>query len=847
MYGDEMTSYKVHNNVQVVHEKKVLVIELFEGLKTDPVLPTKLGSFTIAMDGIDRDSPLRDWGAVTETMTQTDKTDSSLEWAEIEIEIRVIDVQPFYYTRKLKEAADKIIQQVEQIERFNYDQKQSSNACNLTANIRGINRISLLHAAVHLKDLDLIKRVLRLGANPFLKSTMGSALAYAQRLRDRANEKAMKTSSNDDPDAGRMEGMLAARQECLADHNKVVEMLRSAGQANTTQSSPKQPESAVTGSTTSGEQKSDDATQSSPKQPESVLTASTTSGEQKSDDNGEGLHGDIADDDNFYGGFGGEEYALAGSPSNDSGTGVASKPDLEIAEQQVVDAKILREIMRGAPPKAGGVSNGSQCHKCHIGSELKTRYLEQFPDRNSSRAFLQRVIDSGIVKEVISDNISTYYFDSPDPTPDHDQPPLQRDVSDGGHASAGQYEAHTLSISGVSNPGDSYEDLYGDVVVEGNAIAISSSNDWPTAATSKSNTVTLTDRGERQLEDAGMLRKIIVDAPPGARGLGGCRKSFIESQLQIQFPDRFPDREFSGNFLQRMASSGILIEEGTGATRTCRLHRDGTGEGNAIVISSSIDSNKTAASKPNPETLAQRSEQQLDDAQIIWSIMKDAPDTAGGENGSQCKKSLVRIQLGSRFANLFPDRASVRDFMRRVLVSGVVKEKRTEGGVTWEFANSDATGDHRSCPSLTSKSFPQQEVRLPELSKADFAILYANVSRCRKGDQPGQCWHLANGGCHFWHISQLLGPALIDDESKFVGAQLPMLSPSALHVITRSINGLDYVTATYLDKKKKVIHFAEGGTLSQLNRKQMTFWYLTREAAVGALQRVVFLVNSITR
>jgi hypothetical protein len=685
MYGDEMTSYKVHNNVQVVHEKRFLVIEIFEGLKTDPVLPAKLGSFRIKMSSIDNDCPIRGWGATTATTTTT--TDSSLEFAEIEIEMRVIDDQPSYYIGKSKQASDQIALEVEQIERFNDDQKQSSNSCKLTANIRGINRISLLHAAVHLNNLDLLERVLRLGANPLLRSTMGSALAYAQQLRDRANEKAMKASSSDDPDAGRREGELAARQEFLAGHSKVVEMLRSAAHANESQSSPIGPESTV--------------------------TASTTSCEQKSDDNGEDLHGDIAEDADLHDDDGGEASALAGSSSNDSDTGAASKAELEIAEQQVADAKILREIMRRAPPGAGGVPNGSRCHKAHIGSQLRTGYLKQFPDRDSSRAFLRRVIDSGIVKEVTSGTISTYYFDSPDPTPHHDQPPLQ-------------------------NPGVSYDDLYGDVMVEGNAIARSPSSDSPTPSTSKPRTDT------------------------------------------------------------------------------------------------------TAASKPHPETPAQRSEQQIDDAKIILIIMKDAQDTAGGEDGYQCNKSFVGNQLGSRFANLFPDRDSVRNFMRRAIASGMVKEKGTGGNVIWHFANSDATGNHSRRPSLTSKSYPQQEVRLPALSGADFSILYHNVSRCKKGDGPGQCWHKDNGGCHFWHISRLFGTALIDDESKFVGAHLPILDPLAVTVVTRRLNGLDYATATYLDNKKKMIYFAEGGPLSQMN-DQMAFWYPTPEAAVAALQRVVFL------
>lgn len=812
MYGDESTSYKVHNNVQVVHENKILVIELFEGEKTDPVLPAKLGSFRIEMNRIDNDCPLRGWGAVTETTTQTD---NSLEWAEIEIEMRIIDVQPSYYIWKAKQAAELITPQVERIERFNDDQNQSTNPINLTANIRGINRISLLHAAVHLNDLDLVKRVLRLGANPFLRSTMGSALAYAQQLRDRANEKAMKTSSKDDPDPGRREGNLSARQEVLAHHNKVVELLRSAAHANEFQSSPTGLESAV--------------------------TASTTTCEHKSDGNGEDLHGDIAEDDDLFGDIEGEACALAGSSSNDSGMGAASKSSLQIGEQQVADAKILREIMRCAPPKAGGVPNGSRCHKGHIGSQLKILYYKQFPDLVSSRAFLQRVIDSGIVKEVKSGNVSTYYFDSPGPTPQHDQPPLQRDVSGKGDTSAEKDGNQTPATSGLSNPGVGYDDLYGDVVVEGNAMARSSSSDSPTPTTWMS-TGTLTGLGEQQLYDAGMLRKIMADV--GATD--GClNKSYIGILLKKQYPDHFRDRESLRRFLQRVVSSGIVIEEVVGSAQTWRLHGDFAGEGTATGRSSSIDSGTTAASKPNPETLAQRSERQTDEAKILCMIMKEASNTAGGEDGSQCKRSFVGAQLSSRFASLFPGRDSRRNFMRRAIASGIVKEKGTGGNIIWHLANSDTTGNHSRRPSLTSKSYPQQDVRLPELTDTDFKSLYASKPRCRKGDRPGQCWHAAaDGGCHFWHISQLLGPALIDDESRFVGARLPMLDPHALTVMPSRINGLDFVTATYCDNKKKMIYFAEGGPLSLLNRKQMIFWYPTREAAAGALQRVVFLVNS---
>jgi hypothetical protein len=118
------------------------------------------------------------------------------------------------------------------------------------------------------------------------------------------------------------------------------------------------------------------------------------------------------------------------------------------------------------------------------------------------------VIDSGIVKEVKSGNISTYYFDSPDPTPYHDQPPSQRDVSGGGNASAGHDGNQPPATSGVSIPGVSYDDLCRDVVVEENAITRSSSSDSPTPATLKPMSRTLRDLGEsvsQQLHDADML------------------------------------------------------------------------------------------------------------------------------------------------------------------------------------------------------------------------------------------------------------------------------------------------------------------------------------------------------
>jgi hypothetical protein len=70
----------------------------------------------------------------------------------------------------------------------------------------------------------------------------------------------------------------------------------------------------------------------------------------------------------------------------------------------------------------------------------------------------------------------------------------------------------------------------------------------------------------------------MVDAPRKAGGLRGCLKSYIGSQLKIRNPDRFPDRDSLTDCLQRVASSGIVIEEGAGAKKRWRLHGDFAGE-----------------------------------------------------------------------------------------------------------------------------------------------------------------------------------------------------------------------------------------------------------------------------
>lgn len=87
--------------------------------------------------------------------------------------------------------AHEIANVLEWIERFNAENNLMESQ-KLTPQICGSHMFSLLHAAIIFEKLDLVSKLLLLGADPSSKSEQGSAVVFATRLVGRAREKLQK-------------------------------------------------------------------------------------------------------------------------------------------------------------------------------------------------------------------------------------------------------------------------------------------------------------------------------------------------------------------------------------------------------------------------------------------------------------------------------------------------------------------------------------------------------------------------------------------------------------------------------------------------------------------------------
>jgi hypothetical protein len=191
-YGDSDVDsplvYKIHNNSNYVLEQRDFVIDIKKGSSPDPVPTGRLGSFNFILNDIEKQC-LSDGNSIEYTQPLSSSSgELSSGFASITANKRGADKE--YITSKKIEVLRKLNTQLDFIERFNKDPTTPPDA-RLTANIIGIDGKSILHAAIQLvDDTDLVKRMLRLGADPRSSSHngIGTPLSLAQKNLHRANE-----------------------------------------------------------------------------------------------------------------------------------------------------------------------------------------------------------------------------------------------------------------------------------------------------------------------------------------------------------------------------------------------------------------------------------------------------------------------------------------------------------------------------------------------------------------------------------------------------------------------------------------------------------------------------------
>jgi hypothetical protein len=391
VYDEDInTVYHANNNARLIQEKREIIIQIEEGLKSDSAHPAKLGSFTISMADVDRHCPSDGtWGTLRGNVSES----TLLESGEVEIQMRKIPAKEEFIRKKQEYTGEKLFLQVENIRHFNNEEQKGLNTCKLTANIKGPGNLSLLHAAIQLQLEDLVKILLDLGADPNAKSVaFGSALTHAQVMWDRVNEKMMtkqKSTGMIDP----------LRVEMHRRSEAIVQLLRTGERRGDDEqmaheevdedqlSSPRSAPLAESSANSLGP----DATDGTPRN-QAVVPINR----QVIDTSSSPVH----DDPQSLTPARIDRMPARIDRMDDSQTKRPALCDSSTPSHGTLDDRtILTNIFRNAPASAGGTPNATASLKSYVGSKLRTLHSARFPNREAVRAFLERVVASGIATE----------------------------------------------------------------------------------------------------------------------------------------------------------------------------------------------------------------------------------------------------------------------------------------------------------------------------------------------------------------------------------------------------------------------------------------------------------------
>jgi hypothetical protein len=214
---DATAIYKIHNNLNLSLMERQLVIDVKAGVPEDGRNPVEVGLFKFLLDNIEKRCPSdQSWIDASSCLD----LDGSAFKSSIKISARKRKVDRDYVSAKKEEAIRALRSQVDCIERFNQDPNIPQRAT-LSANVRGIGGISLLHAALQLSnDSALVERLLSLGADPKAESIAGTPLTFAEDLVLRARSKLETTKRSGAPPP-----TVAARETRLAQAEKIFRIM----------------------------------------------------------------------------------------------------------------------------------------------------------------------------------------------------------------------------------------------------------------------------------------------------------------------------------------------------------------------------------------------------------------------------------------------------------------------------------------------------------------------------------------------------------------------------------------------------------------------------------------------
>jgi hypothetical protein len=143
--------------------------------------------FNISLEEIERQCPNYDRPMSIELPVMGQNHE--LKSGELTVFVQRVRADREYVNRKSHDAGEALSTQLENIARFNED----TNDLKLNPNIEGRNGKSILHAAVHLKKISLVNKLVSLGVKASADNgEVESPLTQAKNMRDRATEKLKK-------------------------------------------------------------------------------------------------------------------------------------------------------------------------------------------------------------------------------------------------------------------------------------------------------------------------------------------------------------------------------------------------------------------------------------------------------------------------------------------------------------------------------------------------------------------------------------------------------------------------------------------------------------------------------
>lgn len=216
---DENVNAKVKfTNNPYIFEPRQLQIELFTYAVDDQSKkPDFLCAFQLPLTIISDGCPNYEPPAVIEIPVAL--PNDRVRSGELTVEVQRVRTDHNYVRRKSDEVAFKLSEQLDFIARFNQDYKDELV---LAPNIQGRNGKSMLHAAVHLRKLSLIKKLSDLGARfPPNAGETEDPLIKATNQRDRARKKLQEKEESGGVD----ENAVRAYRDSLAEFETMVDIL----------------------------------------------------------------------------------------------------------------------------------------------------------------------------------------------------------------------------------------------------------------------------------------------------------------------------------------------------------------------------------------------------------------------------------------------------------------------------------------------------------------------------------------------------------------------------------------------------------------------------------------------